>query len=63
MEKALSKQEKADYPGHTRETSFYTATVKAGGPAIRTALIAGAGVALAAWLHHSSIKKQVERWK
>jgi len=75
MEKAFSKQEKAEYPprplqqnaldrpmgkleergnypGHTRETSYYTEAVTAGTPALRTALIlgAGAGVALAAWL-------------
>ncbi|HEX8330075.1 MAG TPA: SDR family oxidoreductase [Hymenobacter sp.] len=80
MEKAFSKQEKADYPprpisengldraagslqergnypGHTRETSFYTAAVTAGSPAIRTAAVVGAGVALAAWLSWPAVKK------
>jgi NADP-dependent 3-hydroxy acid dehydrogenase YdfG len=54
-------QERGNYPGHTRETSFYTATVTAGSPAIRTAIIAGAGVALAAWLNRSTIKKQIDK--
>lgn len=84
MEKAFSKQEKADYaprprnengldhasgalqergnyPGHTRETSFYTSAVTAGSPAVRTAIIAGAGVALAAWLNRATIKKQLDK--
>lgn len=43
-------QERGNYPGHTRETSFYTEAVTAGTPALRTAIIAGAVVALAAWL-------------
>lgn len=45
-----SLEERGNYPGHTRETSFYTETVTAGSPAIRTAVLVGAGVALAAWL-------------
>ncbi|GAB2787789.1 short-subunit dehydrogenase [Hymenobacter luteus] len=43
-------EERGNYPGHTRETSFYTETVTAGSPALRTALLVGVGVALAAWL-------------
>lgn len=43
-------RERGNYPGYTRETSFYTAAVTTGSPALRTALLAGAGVALAAWL-------------
>ncbi|GAA3991922.1 hypothetical protein [Hymenobacter antarcticus] len=53
--------ERGNYPGHARETSFYTAAVTAGSPAIRTAVIAGAGVALAAWLNRSAIKKQLDK--
>lgn len=44
-------RERGNYPGYTRETSFYTAAVTTGSPALRTALITGAGVALAAWLN------------
>ncbi|MDU0368847.1 SDR family oxidoreductase [Hymenobacter endophyticus] len=77
MEKAFSKQEKADYaprplhqnaldkpmgaleergnyPGHTRETSYYTEAITAGSSGLRTALLLGAGVALAAWLGNKS---------
>ncbi|RSK44641.1 SDR family oxidoreductase [Hymenobacter perfusus] len=43
-------QERGNYPGSTRETSYYTEAVTAGSPALRTALFVGAGVALAAWL-------------
>ena len=43
-------QERGNYPGHTRETSYYTEAVTAGSPKLRTALLVGAGVALAAWL-------------
>lgn len=43
-------KERGNYPGHTRETSFYTEAVTAGNPALRTALLVGAGLGLAAWL-------------
>lgn len=43
-------EERGNYPGNTRENSYYTETVTAGSPALRTALLVGAGVALAAWL-------------
>jgi len=52
-------RERGNYPGYTRETSFYTEAVTAGSPALRTALLAGAGVALAAWLSRSNNKKQL----
>jgi short-subunit dehydrogenase len=61
---AGSLKERGNYPGHTRETSFYTEAVTIGSPAIRTALLAGAGVALAAWLGRSSgakIKSNAKR--
>jgi short-subunit dehydrogenase len=44
-----SLQERGNYPGHTRETSFYTKAVTAGSPTLRTAMLVGAGVGLAAW--------------
>ena len=47
-------KERGNYPGHARETSYYTQTITTGSPALRTALLvgaAGAGVAaLATWL-------------
>ncbi|UPL51103.1 SDR family oxidoreductase [Hymenobacter sublimis] len=43
-------EERGNYPGHTRETSYYTEAATAGSPALRTAVLVGAGVALAAWL-------------
>ena len=43
-------EERGNYPGNTREHSYYTEAVTAGTPALRTALLVGAGVALAAWL-------------
>lgn len=49
-------EERGNYPGHTRETSYYTAAVTSGTPAIRTALLVGAGLALAAWLNKGKIK-------
>ncbi|MFD2717492.1 SDR family oxidoreductase [Hymenobacter monticola] len=54
---AGSLKERGNYPGYTRETSFYTEAVTTGSPALRTALLAGAGVALAAWLGRPSRKK------
>ncbi|MCI1187355.1 SDR family oxidoreductase [Hymenobacter sp. DH14] len=51
-------QERGNYPGYTRETSFYTAAITTGSPALRTALLAGAGVALAAWLGHAGKAKE-----
>lgn len=53
--------ERGNYPGHTRETSFYTEAVTAGSPALRTAAFLGAGVALAAWLNRSAIKQQFKK--
>jgi short-subunit dehydrogenase len=50
-------RERGNYPGYTRETSFYTAAVTTGSPALRTALLAGAGVALAAWLGQAKRRK------
>ncbi|HEX8505855.1 MAG TPA: SDR family oxidoreductase [Hymenobacter sp.] len=55
--------ERGNYPGHTRETSYYTAAVTAGNPALRTAAFLGAGVALAAWLNRGTIKKQFDKVK
>ena len=50
-------QERGNYPGHTRETSFYTQAATAGSPAVRTALLAaaaaGVGAGLTAWLARS----------
>jgi short-subunit dehydrogenase len=51
-------EERGNYPGHTRETSFYTGAVTAGTPLLRTAVLAGVGVGLAAWLSQSSPKKR-----
>ncbi|SNR57162.1 SDR family oxidoreductase [Hymenobacter mucosus] len=47
-----SLEERGNYPGHTRETSYYTEAATASSPKLRTALVlgAGAGVVLAAWL-------------
>jgi short-subunit dehydrogenase len=51
LDKAIGQlEERGNYPGHTRESSYYTQAVTAGSPALRTALLAGAGVALAAWI-------------
>lgn len=36
---AGSLKERGNYPGHTRETSFYTEAVTAGSPALRTAVL------------------------
>lgn len=49
-------EERGNYPGHTRETSYYTEAVTAGTPKLRTALLVGAGVAVAAWLNKDKIK-------
>ncbi|QJX48804.1 SDR family oxidoreductase [Hymenobacter taeanensis] len=49
-------EERGNYPGNTRETSYYTQAVTTGSPALRTALLAGAGVALAAWLTSKNSK-------
>lgn len=45
-------KERGNYPGHTRETSFYTNAVLS--PVLTTAALLGAGVGLAAWLNRSS---------
>lgn len=54
-------QERGNYPGRTRETSFYTQAATAGSPLLRTALLVGAGVGaglgLKAWLGHSASAK------
>jgi NAD(P)-dependent dehydrogenase (short-subunit alcohol dehydrogenase family) len=54
-------QERGNYPGHTRETSFYTEAVTAGSPGLRTAVFVGAGVALAAWLNRSTINSTIKK--
>ena len=54
-------RERGNYPGYTRETSFYTAAVTTGSPALRTALLAGAGVALAAWLGRAGKSKDQQK--
>ena len=53
-------KERGNYPGHTQEVSFYTQAVTTGSPALRTALLAGAGLGLAAWLFASSSGKPAE---
>jgi short-subunit dehydrogenase len=58
---AGSLKERGNYPGYTRETSFYTQAVTTGSPALRTALLAGAGVALAAWLGWDGIRKKSDK--
>ena len=45
-------KERGNYPGYTRETSFYTNAVLS--PVLTTAALLGAGVGLAAWLNRSS---------
>jgi hypothetical protein len=48
-------KERGNYPGHTRETSVYTAATTH--PLVTAAVIAGAGVGLAAWLGRSASGK------
>ncbi|RTQ51466.1 SDR family NAD(P)-dependent oxidoreductase [Hymenobacter gummosus] len=43
-------EERGNYPGHTRETSYYTEAVTSKSPVLKTALAVGAGLALATWL-------------
>ncbi|AYA36257.1 SDR family NAD(P)-dependent oxidoreductase [Hymenobacter oligotrophus] len=43
-------EERGNYPGHTRETSFYTQAVTSKSPVLKTALAVGAGLALATWI-------------
>ncbi|WP_078063019.1 SDR family oxidoreductase [Solirubrum puertoriconensis] len=43
-------EERGNYPGHTRETSFYTQAVTSKGPVLKAALAVGAGLALATWI-------------
>lgn len=45
---AGSLEERGNYPGHTRETSVYTAASMS--PVLTAAVLAGAGLGLAAWL-------------
>jgi hypothetical protein len=49
-------EERGNYPGHTRETSLYTAATMH--PLVTTAaVLAGAGVGLAAWLSRPTSEK------
>ena len=54
-------KERGNYPGYTQKTSFYTQAVTTGSPALRTTLLAGAGLGLAAWLFASSAKNGNEQ--
>lgn len=47
-------EERGNYPGHTRETSYYTEAVTRGSGGLKAALLVGAGVAAAAWLSSKS---------
>jgi len=49
-------RERGNYPGHTRETSFYTTAAL--NPGVTAAVVAGAGLGLAAWLSRAELKKQ-----
>ena len=44
-------EERGNYPGSTRETSYYTEAVTRGSTGLKAALLVGAGVATAAWLN------------
>ncbi|WP_375418654.1 SDR family oxidoreductase [uncultured Hymenobacter sp.] len=46
-------QERGNYPGYTRETSFYTSAVLS--PVLTTAALLGAGAGLAVWLNRSKL--------
>ncbi len=46
-------EERGNYPGHTRETSIYTSATT--NPLVTAAVLAGAGVGLAAWLNSRSV--------
>ncbi|HEX8659722.1 MAG TPA: SDR family oxidoreductase [Hymenobacter sp.] len=48
-------EERGNYPGHTRETSLYTAATMH--PLVTAAVLAGAGVGLAAWLGRPTLEK------
>ncbi|MBD2767842.1 SDR family oxidoreductase [Hymenobacter sp. BT664] len=48
-------QERGNYPGHTRETSLYTAATTH--PLVTAAALAGVGVGLAAWLGRPAPEK------
>lgn len=43
-------EERGNYPGNTRETSYYTEAVTSKSPVLKAALAVGAGLALATWL-------------
>lgn len=43
-------EERGNYPGHTRENSYYTEAVTSKSPVLKAALAVGAGLALATWL-------------
>ena len=49
-------KERGNYPGHTRETSIYTSATTH--PMVTAAVLAGAGVGLAAWLGRSAADKR-----
>lgn len=54
LDKAIGAlEERGNYPGHTRETSYYTQAVTSQSPVLKTALAVGAGLALATWLSKS----------
>ncbi|QNH63859.1 SDR family oxidoreductase [Hymenobacter sediminicola] len=47
-------EERGNYPGSTRETSYYTEAVTRSNTGLKAALLVGAGVAAAAWLNGKS---------
>ncbi|GAA4361927.1 SDR family oxidoreductase [Hymenobacter saemangeumensis] len=56
---AGSLRERGNYPGRTRETSFYTTAAL--NPGVTAAVVAGAGLGLAAWLSRAELKKQFKQ--
>lgn len=54
LERPMGKlKERGNYPGYTRETSFYTTAVLS--PVLTTAALLGVGVGLAAWLNRDKL--------
>lgn len=53
-------EERGNYPGHTRETSYYTEAVTSKSPVLKSALALGAGLALATWLSKSRTSSNSE---
>ncbi|MBC6698701.1 SDR family oxidoreductase [Hymenobacter puniceus] len=51
-------EERGNYPGSTRETSYYTEAVTRSNTGLKAALLVGAGVAAAAWLNGKSSQKK-----